>query len=180
MLLDAFILYILSFMVLWSQRRGRVVRRVIELVYRPLTWIGLWHGWTMYAPEVPDHTRIIVAGVLFGDGTFEVVPLPGLADDSGFERANGLRFISFQYKLNLKVTNYIKPALCAYALEQWRGRRRVSDAPPGDGRQAAQDASVAPVAVELREYLYPSPKPGGPRDEQALQIRTVWSEEVQV
>ena len=147
LLVDLLVAYFAVFIVLWCVRPLWKLRRVVDIVYKPLVWIGLRHGWTMFAPEVPDATRIVVAGAVFSDGEFEVIPLPGLADDSGFRKARDLRYITFQYKLGKANTDYLKPALCRYALDAWRST-------------ATGDVGRTPVAIELREFAWLSPKPG--------------------
>lgn len=164
LLLDVFIVYLLGLFLVPNLRAGSWPRRLLELAYWPLARLGLWHRWSMYSPEVPDGTRIALTGVLLDDGSFEVVPLPGFDDDTGFGKAHGLRFIGFQSALCVGVTDYLKPALCDEALRLWRSRQSSS--------------GLRPVAVEVRVYWYPSPEPGERGAVPEPEVQTVWSEKV--
>ncbi|MEM7199744.1 MAG: hypothetical protein AAF628_05720 [Planctomycetota bacterium] len=157
-MLDAFIVYFVGIFIGPNLPRGRV-RRLFELAYWPIVRLGLWHRWSMYAPDVPDSTRIAVAGLRHADGFFEVLPVPGLEDGSRFGQARSLRFIAYQWALCDPQTEELRPAFCAFA-------RRHAAAPS------------APEAVaEVRVYEFPSPMPGDRGEElPAPEVRTVWTE----
>ncbi len=166
--LDALILYLIGLFLVPNFRAGGVPRRLAEVIYQPFIRLGLWYRWSMYAPEVPEATRLGLTGIVKDDGSFEIVPLPGCDEGAGFGKARGLRFIAWQWALCDPMTDFLKPALCDYALRLWR--RRSPAAGRGPGR---------PVAVEVRVYRYPSPAPGQ-RDEPAEpEVRTVFSRAVE-
>ncbi len=140
LLLNAMIVYVLGLFIVPDLRAGSLARRILEVPYYPLVRLGLWHRWSMYAPDVPTGTPIAITGVVHEDGTFEVIPLPGFDDDDGFGKARNLRFIAFQWALCSDVTDYMKRSLCRYAFERWR---HESDSSTSD--------RPWPVAVEIRE-----------------------------
>ena len=166
LLLDAFILYCIGLFLVPNLRAGGRLRRILDVIYGPLARFGLWHRWSMYAPEVPVDTSIALAGVVLDDGSFEVVRLPGFDDETGFGKARGLRFVAFQYALCSELTDYLKPALCDDALRRWQAQ---SSPEIGERR---------PVAVEVRVYRYSSPEPGQRAEDPTPEVRTVWTHPV--
>lgn len=167
-LLNGLVVYLAGLFLVPNLAPGGRLRRAAELAYWPFVKLGLWYRWSMYAPEVPTGTQIALTGVVFGDGSFEVIPLPGFDDGDGFGKALGLRYIAFQWALCDPQTDYLKPALCDYALRLWRSERAVESE---DGK--------APVAVEIRIYRYPSPEPGRRETQPRPQVRTVWRRSVE-
>lgn len=166
LLLDAIIVYVLGlFLVPNLGLRGRP-KRWFSLIYGPAARIGLWYRWSMYSPEVPDSTRIGLAGVRYDDGSFEVIPLPGFDDGDGFGKARHLRFIAFQLALCAQRTDHLKPAFAAYALRRWRSASPAAPRAP----------NAAPVALELRELRYPSPEPGERADKLEPEVRLLWTQ----
>ena len=145
---NLFIAYISGLVVAPALGKGRV-RAIVGKVYAPMVYLGLWYRWSMYAPEVPQSTRVAVAGAVYADGSFEPTPLPGFDDSTGFGKALGLRMIAFQWALCDAGTDYLKRAFCEYAQ-----RRHPAVAATGATQRGG------PVAFEIRSFEYPSQAPG--------------------
>ena len=71
MLTDVFIMGWLLFAWNWDRPVTDPGRRVAALVGTPLLFLGLWHGWAMFAPDPIRFHRKLRAVILFDNGQAE-------------------------------------------------------------------------------------------------------------
>lgn len=65
------ILSLLLFIALWDSNPLSPGRRTSEIVFRPFLYFGLWHGWSMFAPEPIHIIRRLKAVLVYLDGSVE-------------------------------------------------------------------------------------------------------------
>ena len=70
-MVDAFIIVFLLFLWCWDYPADHPAKRFISLFSFPFVYLGLWHGWSMFAPEPIHICRWLKAVVVFSDGSVE-------------------------------------------------------------------------------------------------------------
>ena len=70
-MVDAFIIVFLLFLWCWDYPADHPAKRLISLFSFPFVYLGLWHGWSMFAPEPIHVCRWLKAVIRFSDGTIE-------------------------------------------------------------------------------------------------------------
>jgi hypothetical protein len=68
---DAGILILLIWLWCWDLPSDLPSRKAVTLISRPLIWLGLWHGWAMFAPEPIHVNRRLKALIKYTDGTVD-------------------------------------------------------------------------------------------------------------
>lgn len=69
---DLFIVVLLLFLWGWDYPADHPARRLVQKFSRPFVYLGLWHGWAMFAPEPIHVLRRVTARIRFQDGSVEV------------------------------------------------------------------------------------------------------------
>lgn len=70
-MVDAFIVVFLLFLWCWDYPPDHPAKRFINLFSFPFVYMGLWHGWSMFAPEPIHVCRWLKAVIAFSDGSVE-------------------------------------------------------------------------------------------------------------
>jgi len=68
---DLFILIFLTFLWCWDYPQDHPARKFVSVWGFPFVYLGLWHGWAMFAPEPLHVNRWLKAVIRFHDGTVE-------------------------------------------------------------------------------------------------------------
>lgn len=137
---DAFIVVYLLFLWGWDYPRDHPLKRLVERFSFPFVYMGLWHGWSMFAPEPIHVCRWLKAVIVFDDGSVENwEPLRPAANQ---RILNTLFMRSFKYQHSLLGgrNRHLCLPLCRFLTAQ------------------ASDAGRRVVRVELcREYRFVNP-----------------------
>ena len=68
---DCFVLLLLVFLWCWDYPADHPAKRLVRKAGMPLVYIGLWHGWSMFAPDPIRVNRRLRAMIRFNDGSQE-------------------------------------------------------------------------------------------------------------
>ena len=137
---DAFIAALLVFLWCWDYPADQPARRLVQKFSFPFLYLGLWHGWAMFAPEPIHVNRRLRAVLTFADGSTE--QWSPLGPDSSRKLINMLYARSFKYEHSLlgAKMEHLCATLCEFLVRQ------------------AATAERPLVVVELqRDYRYVNP-----------------------
>ncbi len=68
---DAFILILLAFLWFWDYPPDHPSKKITRMLGFPFVYLGLWHGWSMFAPDPIRVNRRLRAVIRFNDGALE-------------------------------------------------------------------------------------------------------------
>ena len=71
MLVDVFIVVMLIWLWCWDLPADLPARKFIALIQKPFLWLGLWHGWAMFAPDPLRVNRRLKAVIRYADGAVD-------------------------------------------------------------------------------------------------------------
>lgn len=117
-LINGFIFVFLLFLWCWDYPADHPAKRFIQKFSFPFVYMGLWHGWAMFAPEPIHVNRRMRAVLMFADGVTE--NWSPLGPDSHNKLINLLYARSFKYEHSLlgpRVLHLYVP-LCEFLMRQ--------------------------------------------------------------
>lgn len=137
---NLFIVAWLLFMWGWDYPPDVPVQRIVRWLFRPLAYIGLWHGWAMFAPEPIAISRWIRAEIRRTDQSIEI--WEPLRPESNQKLANSLFVRSFKYQHSILSGQYpvLYEPLCRFLV-----------------KQAAEESSEVLSVALYRDYRYVQP-----------------------
>lgn len=122
MLTDCLIAVLLVWFWGWDLPRDRAERWLVGWVRWPFLWLGLWHSWSMFAPEPLHVNRRLRAVMELADGSIEEWrPLEPL-------RSNWLldllwfRHFKYQFSVLSGSSRWLWPPLCEWLIRQVSAR----------------------------------------------------------
>ncbi|MEP3478207.1 MAG: hypothetical protein ABJZ55_03060 [Fuerstiella sp.] len=71
MLVDIFIVTLLLWFWCYDLPSDSPAKRMVRPLERPFCWLGLWHGWSMFAPDPLRVNRRLRAELQYTDGTVD-------------------------------------------------------------------------------------------------------------
>lgn len=125
MAVNTLVLLTLLFVVFWDSNPRSPGRRALEWAFQPLLYIGLWHGWSMFAPDPIHIIQRLKAVIVLDDGSVEEWSPDSSRPETRL--VNLLYARSFKYEHSLCTQRFpqLLLALCRYLC------RDIESAQPG-------------------------------------------------
>ena len=132
---DLFIITMLLWFWCWDLPADLPSRRLVEKLQRPFVWLGLWHGWAMFALEPLHVNRRLKAMIHLSDGSVdEWRPIEPL-HSNWFIDLLWFRQFKFQFAVMSGTNKVLWKPLCQWIV-----------------RQATQDGLTVQSIQLFREY----------------------------
>ena len=117
-MVDLFILLMLLFLWCWDYPLDHPCRFLIHLPGLPLAWIGLWHGWAMFAPEPIHINRRLRAILTFENGSQQVWSPLSPSPSTKLLNALYARSFKFEYSMFSFSMQAMYQPLCEFLIRQ--------------------------------------------------------------
>lgn len=115
---DLLIFILLIFMWCWDYPADHPAKRFCRLFSLPFIYFGLWHGWSMFAPEPIHVNRRLRAVLTFHDGLIEEWRPLGPEESSRVMKTLFARSFKFEHSvLGIRV-NHLYAPLCEFLVRQ--------------------------------------------------------------
>lgn len=108
----------------WSLPKNSARRRVAQKLGPIVRWLGLWHSWSMFAPEPILVERKLAVELAYKDQSVDVYDLPDIADDPAATAFLNIRDRKYQSVLCKKNEAVQRPALCRYFADHYTDPNR--------------------------------------------------------
>lgn len=128
---DLLIVVILAFMWSWDYPADHPAKRLIQRISFPFVYLGLWHGWAMFAPEPIHVNRRLRAMLCFSDGSVQEWRSLGPEGSSGLMKLLYARSFKYEHSILGPRVSHLYAPLCEFLCRQ------------------SQEQSRVPVAIEL-------------------------------
>jgi hypothetical protein len=139
---NAFIVIYLLFAWVWNGGDGSVLKKLLWRCKRPYVWLGLWHGWAMFAPEPLRLNRQVVAEIHLAGGGMRVWTFKGVDGMSRWRAFLMMRDRKFEANLfDGEFAFLTRPALAEWLVRHFTGL--------GD--------RVTKVVLVCEQWLIPNP-----------------------
>jgi len=109
---------LLMFMWCWDYPADHPLKRFCRMFASPLIYFGLWHGWSMFAPEPIHVNRRIRALLTFEDGTIEEWCPVGPEECRTLARTLLARSFKFEHSLLGSSSAHLYAPLCEFLIRQ--------------------------------------------------------------
>jgi hypothetical protein len=110
----------------WNLPEDSPSKWLIRPLTRPVLWLGLWHGWNMFAPNPVRESRRLAVQVQYADGSrYEWRP-PGTLPEKYWPAFLHARFRKFVENVCVGKIKSLRPSLAEYGL------RRLGEVVPGN------------------------------------------------
>ncbi|MBM4003604.1 MAG: hypothetical protein FJ295_10000 [Planctomycetes bacterium] len=140
----------------WNLPDSYLLKRAIAPWRSAILYLGLWHGWNMFAPEPLMVNRRWEAWLSFADGSQAIWRPPHCSELGWFAAFLEVRDRKFLDNLAQESMRFLRPAFCEYlarAFSSWQ--RQVT-------------------GVELALYQQPVAPPNGAPTSQPWERKTLW------
>ena len=115
---DLFIIILLFWFWCWDLPADLPVKRFVRYVQAPFLWLGLWHGWAMFAPEPLHVNRRLKAIIRYADGSIdEWRPIEPL-QTNWFIDLLWFRHFKFQFSILTGSNKVLWSPLCQWLVRQ--------------------------------------------------------------
>lgn len=150
---------VIALLLLWfwfyDLPRDAVARKFLRPLMGPMQWLGLWHGWSMFAPEPLHVNRRIRAELMYSDGSVDEWRPIEPRRTNWFMDWLWFRYFKYQSSLLCGTNKALYRPLCEFLVQQ------------------ATEEGLQVQSVKLvREYQYVQPpdadEPLGPWQESVI------------
>lgn len=123
-LVNTFIICYLFVAWSWNLPSGSFRRRVAQKLGPIVRWLGLWHSWSMFAPEPILVDRKMAVELTYDDQSVDAYDLPYIGDYSRWRSFLSIRDRKYQAVLAKKGADVQRPAICRYFSDHYADPHR--------------------------------------------------------
>ncbi|MBL8817966.1 MAG: hypothetical protein JNL58_18215 [Planctomyces sp.] len=117
-IINIFIVVFAVFMWGWDYPADLPIQRFVRRICEPFAFMGLWHGWAMFAPEPIYISRWVRAVISFGDGSIEIWEPLGPVSDQKLVNSLYVRSFKFQHSVVSGQNPVLYEPLCQFLARQ--------------------------------------------------------------
>ena len=117
-LIDVFIIILLFWFWCWDLPVDLPSKRLVGYVQAPFLWLGLWHNWSMFAPEPLHIHRRLKAVIRYADGSVDEWRPVEPRHTNGLVDFLWLRHFKYQFSVLTGADKVLGKPLCQWLKQQ--------------------------------------------------------------